>query len=129
MQTAAEDQGSRPAVLLVDDEAPLLDALRLGLLHEFEVDTAASAEEAALLLGTRRYAVIVCDQLLPGEQGLEFLIRLSERAGAPQRILLTGYINPELLSRSISLARLSACLIKPVNHAELVAALRNAIKG
>lgn len=129
MAVAVQDPRSPPVVLLVDDEQPLLDAMRLGLASEFEVETAASAEEAALLLGTRRYDVLVCDQLLPGEQGLEFLIRVSERSGAPQRILLTGYINPELLSRSVSLAKLSACLLKPVHHAELIAAIHAALRG
>jgi len=110
-------------------EPPLLDALRTGLLPEFEIDTATSAEEASLLIGTRRYDVVVCDQLLPGEQGLEFLIRVSERPAAPQRIMLTGYINPELLSRSISLADLAACLIKPVTHAQLGQAIRAALRA
>ena len=61
MAVAVQDPRSPPVVLRVDDEQPLLDAMRLGLASEFEVETAASAEEAALLLGTRRYDVLVCD--------------------------------------------------------------------
>jgi hypothetical protein len=36
-----------------------------------------------------------------------------------RRILLTGYINPDLISRSVQLAGLSACLMKPIDMSEL----------
>jgi DNA-binding NarL/FixJ family response regulator len=111
-------------VLIVDDEPPLLEAMRQSLEAEFDVETAPSAEEATLLVGTRRYDVIVCDQLLPGEQGLEFLLRASAHQPAMRRILLTGYINPDLISRSVAVAGLSACLLKPVSAADLAKAIR-----
>jgi len=104
---------NKPLVLLIDDEPFILDVLRAGLQSEFEIETASSAEEANLLIGTRRYDAIVSDQILPGENGLEFLIRAFRQQPTARRILLTGYINPELLSR------LSACLLKPVHFAEL----------
>jgi DNA-binding NarL/FixJ family response regulator len=36
-------------------------------------------------------------------------------------------MNPELISRSVALARLSACLLKPVKAADLAAAVRTAL--
>ena len=117
----------RPAVLLVDDERELLVALGSGLEGEFALETAASAEEADLLMASGAYDVLVCDHMLPGEAGLEFLIRMSERHPDTRRILLTGYMNPELISRSVALARLSACLLKPVPAAALAEAVRPAL--
>jgi DNA-binding NtrC family response regulator len=128
MTPPAQAAKPRPKVLLIDDELPLLDALSLGLKNDFEVEIASSAEEAALLETTRQYDVVVCDQMLPGEQGLEFLIRSSERQPGARRIMMTGYINPELLSRSVSLAKLSACLIKPVGAKDLTQAIRAALR-
>ncbi|HWA09393.1 MAG TPA: response regulator [Opitutaceae bacterium] len=119
----------RPAVLIVDDEPGLLEAMRQGLAAEFDIDVAGTAEEATLLAGTRSYDAIVCDQLLPGEQGLEFLMRLSKQQPAARRILLTGYINPDLISRSVALAGLSSCLLKPVSTAELAKVIRRALAG
>jgi response regulator RpfG family c-di-GMP phosphodiesterase len=118
---------SRPVVLVIDDELPLLDALRQGLKTEFDVEVASSAEEATMLSATRQYDVIVCDQLLPGEQGLEFLMRLARLHPGARRILLTGYINPDLISRSVALAGLSACLIKPVSTPELIKVIHKAL--
>lgn len=118
----------RPVVLLVDDEPALLDSLRQGLQTEFDLDFAASAEEAELMMGTRTYDVVVCDHLMPGEEGLQFLIRAGKRRPATQRILLTGYMNPELISRSVAVANLSACLVKPVHAAELAKAIHAALR-
>ena len=116
----------RPAVLLVDDEPAFLGAMRQILGAEFAVETAASAAAAENLLAARPYAVVICDHLMPGEAGLGFLIRMRERHPQTRRILLTGYINAELLSRSMRVAELSACLLKPVGAAELAQAVRAA---
>jgi len=117
----------RPRVLVIDDEVQLLGAMRDGLAAEFTVDTATTAAEAEKLLGARPYTVMICDHLLPGEAGLDFLVRMRERYPAIRRILLTGYINPELISRSVAVAELAACLIKPVPVAELVRVVRGTV--
>ncbi len=118
----------RPVVLLVDDEPDLIRVLRPALEAEFDLDCAASAEEAELMMATRNYDVIVSDHLMPGEEGLKFLVRAAKRKPATQRILLTGYMNPELISRSVAVAQLSSCLMKPVHAADVVSAIRAAIK-
>ena len=52
---------------------------------------------------------------MPGkQQGLAFLMEALEQQPTARRILMTGYLKPELLGRSMSVAQLSACLIKPV---------------
>ena len=118
----------RPPVLVVDDEPQLLGAMREALAEAFAVDTASTAAEAEKLMAARPYAVVVCDHLLPGEAGLDFLVRMRERHPRTNRILLTGYMNPELLSRSVAVAELVACLIKPVPVAELLRVVRGAAR-
>ena len=118
---------SRAAVLIVDDEAQIRAVLTLGLKAHFEVESASSAAEAELMLSTREYDVIVCDHLMPDEEGLAFLVRARTQFPKVQRILLTGYINPELLQRSTQLAGLAACLMKPVAMDELTEAIRMAL--
>jgi DNA-binding NarL/FixJ family response regulator len=120
---------ARRPVLLVDDEPAFLDAMTQGMAGEFEVVTAASAAEAVSRMAMRKYAVVICDHILPGEAGLDFLIRMRERHPETRRILLTGYINPELLSRSLEVAGLSACMLKPVRASELAKAVREALGG
>jgi DNA-binding NarL/FixJ family response regulator len=125
------EQGTRfpglPVVLLVDDEPLLLDSLGQELRDACRLYTAASAADADLKLAARRYDVIVCDHMLPGEQGLDFLTRAMEMVPSTKRILITGYTSPEFISRSTAIAGLSACLVKPVRASEIAAAIRAAL--
>lgn len=116
------------AVLVVDDERALLDVIRESLQTEFEVETAINAEEADLMMASRTYDAVICDHILPGESGLDFLIRMADRHPKTRRIFLTGYMNPELLSRSVALAKLTACLLKPARAAELSEIIRTTLR-
>ena len=119
---------AKPVVLLVDDEAEICTVLELGLKDYFDIESARSAEEAELMLATRSYDVIVCDHLMPVEEGMSFLTRAMTRFPKVRRILMTGYTNPELLARCTGLADLSACLVKPVRASELMVAINKAIE-
>ncbi len=127
---ADDASASRPSLLLVEDEAALAAALRENLEMEYEVEVAGTVEEARLLLSSRKFSVILSDHMLPGkDQGLDFLVEALERQPSAKRILMTGYLNPDLLGRSVSLAQLSACLLKPVDPAQLKQELRRALAG
>jgi DNA-binding NtrC family response regulator len=125
--TAPSNPTPKPVVLLVDDEAEICNVLELGLKNECDVESARSAEEAELMLATRRYDVIVCDHLMPQEEGMAFLTRAMTSFPKVRRILMTGYTNPELLARCTGLAELSACLVKPVRAAQMLVAINQAM--
>ena len=127
MSASSPQPGPRPTVLLVDDEAPIRAVLRLGLGDEFDVEEARSANEAELMMATKHYDVVVCDHMMPEEEGLNFLMRARKLFPKTQRILMTGYINPELLSRSTELAGLAGCVMKPLNAVDLAEAIRFAL--
>ncbi len=111
---------SRPLLLLVEDEAFLAATLCESLAGQFEVEVAGNVAEARMLLGLRKFDLILSDHMLPGRhQGLDFLMEALQLQPGAKRILMTGYLNPELLARSSSLAQLSACLVKPVEISRL----------
>jgi len=116
-----------PVVLVVDDEPVQLEIIRQELRNLVELDSATSAAEATKCLAARHYDVIVCDQMLPGEQGLDFLVRAMEEAPSTRRIQMTGYTNVEFISRSTVIAGLSACLVKPLKPAEVAGAIKAAL--
>lgn len=63
-------------ILLVEDQLPLVKALRQGLEEEgFAVDTATDGEEADVKARTTPYDVIVLDIMLPKVDGLTLLKR------------------------------------------------------
>ena len=119
---------AKAAVLLVDDEKPLLEVLSAALEAEFEVTTATSAREADFLLQKKTFKVIVSDHLMPGGNGMNFLIRAREEFPHTQRVLVTGYMKPELLLRSVNEAALFRYLLKPVSMNELLKVVRDAAK-
>jgi len=110
----------RPSVLLLEDDLPLVEMIRATLGDEFDIEHAANAAEARLLVGVRPFDILLCDHMVPGkEQGLEFLVHALEHHPKPRRILMTGYINPDMISRSIAVAGLDACIMKPFDMREL----------
>lgn len=122
---------SRPkqgAVLIVDDEKPLSALYAEALAELFEVDTASSTREAGFLLHKKPYKVLVCDHLMPGGNGLSFLVHVREEYPNTQRILVTGYMKPEMLLRSVNEAALYRYLLKPVSLPELVKTVQEAAK-
>jgi DNA-binding NtrC family response regulator len=127
MMKATRPPLPRQTVLLVDDEQEILNVVTLGLKEHFDIETARSAAEAEMMLATKSYDVVVCDHLMPDEEGLTFLTRARTQFPKVQRILVTGYINPELLSRSASVAGLAGVLMKPVNTADLIQTIRLAV--
>ena len=118
----------RPVVLLLDDEAQLTAVMARMLEGEFEIETAGNVEEALMLLTTRKYDALIADHMMPGEkQGLDFLVEALRLQPEAKRILMTGYMNPELLARGVSFAQLSALLMKPATAQQIRKALHDAL--
>lgn len=111
---------AKPAILLVDDEQPLLDVFVDALSPFFEVTTANSAREAEFILRKQTFKVIVADHLMPGGNGMSLLVRAREEYPGMERILVTGYMKPEMLLRSVNEAAIHRYLLKPVALKELV---------
>jgi DNA-binding NtrC family response regulator len=60
---------------------------------------------------------------------MNFLVRAREEYPHMQRILVTGYMKPEMLLRSVNEAALFRYLLKPVAIAELIAVVADAVKA
>ncbi len=120
--------GEKDAVLLIDDEKPLLEVYAAALSPHFEVSTATSTKEAELLLRQKKFKVVVSDHLMPGGNGMNLLVRVREEFPEMQRVLVTAYMKPEMLLRSVNEAALFRYLLKPISLAELVKVVREAVK-
>lgn len=128
MPTSSSSTSKNGAVLVVDDEAALSALYLEALSPFFEVDVASSAREAGFMLHKKTYKVLVCDHLMPGGNGLSFLVHVREEYPNTQRVLVTGYMKPEMLLRSVNEAALYRYLLKPVSLPELVKTVQEAAK-
>jgi DNA-binding NtrC family response regulator len=126
---AGPETPKRDAILLVDDEQPLLDMYVAALSPSFELAAASNAQEATRLLQQRSFKVVIADHLMPGETGLNFLVRMRAEFPHMQRLLVTGYLKPEMLLRSVTEAAVFRCLTKPVSMAELIQVIQDAAKA
>ncbi|HEU5079908.1 MAG TPA: response regulator [Opitutaceae bacterium] len=129
----ASQSGTAPkkaeAVLLVDDEHSVLETFKEALSTHYEVSTATSTREAEALLRKNTYKVIVADHLMPGGNGMSFLVRCREEYPHTQRVLITGYMKPEMLLRSVNEAALYRYLLKPVLMSDLLKIVQDAARA
>ena len=119
----------KDAVLLVDDEKPLLDVYASALASLFDITTATTAREADFILQKKKFKVVIADHLMPGGNGMNFLVRAREEFPHMQRVLVTGYMKPEMLLRSVNEAALFRYLLKPVSMPELIKVAQDAVKA
>ncbi len=113
---------SRPAVLAVDDDGPVLAAvdrdLRARYGEHYQVYTASSGEQALDLLRRLRLrddpvALLLVDQRMPGMSGVEFLAAARRLVPDARRVLLTAYADTDAAIRAINDAEVQHYLLKP----------------
>lgn len=116
-------------VLLVDDEVRSLDAMRRTLEEDFEVLTAAGADEAREQMARREVHVILCDQRMPGTTGVEFLREARERWPDAVRIVISGYTDSEDIIAGINEAGIWQYILKPWVPDHLLQTVRSAAEA
>ena len=113
-------------VLVVDDEKRSLESLRRVLSIEFEVICAVNAAEAEAVLVGDLVQVILCDQRMPGENGVDFLTRVRDRWPEPVRIIISGYTDAEDIIAGVNEAGIFQYVTKPWDPEKLLACVREA---
>jgi two-component system, NtrC family, response regulator HupR/HoxA len=110
---------SKPRLLVVDDEPAIRELLERLLQDYFTVDTCADAREAEDLLSRADYCVLLCDDRMPGESGVDFLARIRGRHPHLQRLLLSGMTDHERLTLAINQAQVDHYLPKTTDFPEI----------
>jgi DNA-binding NtrC family response regulator len=106
---------SRPAILIVDDDANLLQGLELTLRKEYRLLAASDAGTALRILGSQTIDVVLADHRMPGMNGLEFLRIVRNRHPDTVRIVMTGHVTAELAIQALNEAEVYRFLRKPVS--------------
>lgn len=118
----------KPGILVIDDEKSLLQYLTRVFSNRYEVLTAENVVEAeALLRAHGEIKVVLCDEEMPGENGLEFLSRARSRAPRIQRILMTGHTDPDTFLRAIHEGDVLCYLVKPASPEAFRAAVERGV--
>lgn len=113
---------SKPVILAVDDDAPVLRAverdLRARYGNDYRVVAAGSGAEGLEVvrqLTTRGGAIglFVVDQRMPVMTGIEFLGQAIELQPDAKRVLLTAYADTDVAIKAINAIRLDQYILKP----------------
>ncbi len=122
------DRGaSGPTLLVVDDEARILSALRRTLRREgYEILTAETSAEALRLLETHSIDLVLSDHKMPGMSGIELLARVAEMCPGAARVLITGWTE-SVPADALERHKLSALIPKPWDNAGLKQTLRDVL--
>ena len=117
---------SKPLVLVVEDEAPLVTLLRYNLEKEgFQVCEASDGEEAMVQIAERKPDLVLLDWMLPLVSGIEVCrrIRRSPETRSLPVIILTARGEETDRVRGLD-SGADDYVVKPFSPSELVARLR-----
>ena len=94
LKTETMDRNDR--ILVVDDEEIMQDVLSDLLRTDgYDVDCAGSSEDGMKRFGARDYALVICDVMLPGENGIKMLDRIKSHNPDQPVIMITAYASVE----------------------------------
>ncbi|MFI1017955.1 response regulator transcription factor [Streptomyces sp. NPDC020965] len=120
-----------PHVLLIEDDASVRDGMELVLRrHGYDIDTAATGEEALALLdgpGGGKVELAVLDLMLPGMDGFEVCRRIRSRTTVLPVIMLTARGDDQDIVTGLE-AGADDYVVKPVTAPVLEARIRAALR-
>lgn len=111
-------------ILFVDDESKILDGLQ-RMLHadrkRWDMQFAVGGEAALKACEVASFDVVISDMRMPGMDGATLLGHIRDRYPSTARIILSGYSEIKLATRSVHVAH--RFLAKPCNASELQATI------
>ncbi len=119
---------TKDAVLIIDDDAFMLKVLCKVLQKEYTVYQAGSAEEAVEVLRGRQVKAILCDHVLPGRSGLDFLIDLKQRNTQIKSVLFSAALETEQFIKAINQGQIFRFIKKPASPADILQAVNDAVR-
>ena len=118
----------KPSVLVVDDDMKSVETIKRTLKRHYQVFTATSAEDAEEILRAEYIQVVISDHRMPGETGVELLVRVKEKWPEVIRMLISGYSSLEDTISGINDAGIYQYIEKPWQPEQLLMVVQNAIE-
>jgi diguanylate cyclase len=113
-------------LLVVDDEPYILPTLKALLTGEFHVLTADSAEAAQAQFDSQTIHLVLTDQKMPRQTGVQLLEWVRQNHPDTVRLLMTGFAELDDAVDAINRGHVYHYLLKPWRTEELIQVLRNA---
>lgn len=118
----------RQTLLIVDDEADVLESLRHQFHRTYRVLTSTSGAEALELLANNEVEVLLSDQRMPGMPGDVLLRKARELRPDTIRMLFTGYADIQAVINAVNEGHIFRYILKPWDSIELEGIIRQGIE-
>lgn len=115
-------------ILYIDDEQENLDSFQIAFYLKYEIFTAISTSKAEEILEKEAIKVVICDQKMDDETGLEFIDRIKPKYPEVVFTLLTGYVELPLVLESLNSGNIYRFMAKPMEKEEIVQTIKNAVE-
>ncbi len=117
---------SKPALLVIDDEKEVLNALNRALRKEFELFLFSDPIAALEFYRDKPTPLVLSDMRMPTMDGATLLSHISEINPSSKRFLLTGHADINLTVAAVNEGKISHYFAKPWDNIELIAELKDA---
>lgn len=108
------------SILVVDDEAIVLDVLKVALKKAgFTVFTAATLGEATTLVNAQKFACALVDKNLPDGSGLDLIRAIRGKHADCTCLVMTAYPNADSILEALKLGAIDY-LEKPFPHVSII---------
>ncbi len=122
---SASETGSKPAVLLLDDDESDLTLLEQILRPDgFEVLKTTDSTRAFELLASHPVGIVISDQNMPGLTGVEFLSHVRKLYPDVIRIVFTSSHDPKAFADAVNEAGIHKFIMKDWDRERLRAEVR-----
>ncbi len=118
------------AILYVDDEEKSLKYFSRGFRDKFRIFTAASAQEGYRVFEENKddIGLLLTDQRMPGEKGVQLLEKVRQLRPRTIRILVTAYSDIDAAIDAVNSGAIYKYIRKPWDMAELEVTLKRGLE-
>lgn len=129
---------NKKAIICVDDEQTILDALKVELKYafgkEYLIETAEGGEDALelfeeLLEENYELPLVISDYMMPNLKGDELLKRIHAISPKTRKVMLTGQADLTAVANAINDAKLYRYISKPWSAEDLALTVSEALKS
>ncbi len=124
-----KSESRKPQILYVDDEKENLISFKYVFKGYYEIHLAQSTQEAYDKMLRHPVQVVIADQKMPGETGVEFLERMLPEFPDVVRMIVTGYSDMDAVIHAINKSKIHYYFQKPWNEEEMKMVIDDALEA
>lgn len=113
-------QADKQTIIIIDDEQPIVDALRRDLAHKArEIICSTDPDEVLAICRDRKIDMVISDYQMPKMNGVALLTEILAIQESIVRIICSGYGDLEFLKEAINKVGINRFIEKPWDSFQL----------